>query len=185
MSSTALPLRDFDRDASLDSLPVSTQGLLGGRRRPRLDLVGSVGSTTDTSAAGTTTGSLPDLGYVGPVVTPPEVPRMDSAVVLQKWEGRVDEVVDDGFVATLTDLSNEGPDELAEFPMSEVSRHDVSLVVPGAIFYWSVGYRDAVTGQRTHESVLRFRRLPRWTATQRKEAADQALAWKERLHWCD
>jgi hypothetical protein len=110
---------------------------------------------------------------------------MDSAVVLQKWEGRVDDIDIDGFTATLADLTNRGPDEQASFPLSEVSRHDRSLVVPGAVFYWSVGYRDAVSGQRTHESVLRVRRLPRWSQADRKEAADLADNWKQRLHWGD
>src|SRR5262249_25118886 len=62
-------------------------------------------------------------------------------VLLQKWEGTVLQVLpEDSLFARLVDLSGSGPDEEAEFSLEEVSDIDRPLVVPGAIFYWSIGY---------------------------------------------
>jgi hypothetical protein len=113
----------------------------------------------------------------------PEPPFVDSAVTLQRWEGRVDEAADDHFVATLTDLTMAGQEEVAEFDLAEVSAQDRALVVPGAVFYWSVGWRDAVSGQRTRESLLRFRRLPRWTVTARRRTEERANEWQREFAW--
>jgi hypothetical protein len=40
---------------------------------------------------------------------------------------------------------------------------DRSMVVPGAIFDWSIGYRQDEGGTRTRVSRLVFRRLPAWS----------------------
>ena len=177
MSNAAATTEDFGlSDADGRSLSLASKGLLGGHVRPFL---GGSQAWSSTSDAAQSLDRFSDVGvvtsrYVSPLVETPELPRMDSAVVLQKWEGRVDQLLSDSFTATLADLTNRGAVELASFPLSEVSRHDLALVVPGAVFYWSVGYRDAVSGQRTHESVLRFRRLPRWSPADRREAAELA-----------
>lgn len=117
---------------------------------------------------------------VSPVVQPP-LPELDRSVVLQRWEGRVEYLTDGGFVATLKDLSGDGSDEEAEFALEETSPMDLPLIQEGAIFYWSIGYRDSASGTRSRESVIRFRRLPHWSALDRKEAAERVAGWKERL----
>jgi len=117
---------------------------------------------------------------IGPIVQPP-MPKIDRSIVLQRWEGRVDYLTDGGFVARLMDLTGTGADEDAEFPLDEISPMDRPLVQEGAVFYWSVGYRDSASGQRTRESVVRFRRLPHWSKADRQEADRRVARWKERL----
>jgi hypothetical protein len=34
------------------------------------------------------------------------------------------------------------------------------------VFYWTIGYHDSETGQRTRQSVIAFRRLPAWTESE-------------------
>lgn len=97
----------------------------------------------------------------------------------------MEEVSADSFTATLTDTLGSGPTEVAEFSLEELSPFDVPLVVPGAIFYWNLGYRIAPGGQRSRESVIRFRRMPRWSVKDRAEAALRADRWRVQLGWND
>src|SRR5215217_2970314 len=95
------------------------------------------------------------------VVVPETVkfPSQDFFVALEKWEGKVISISDDQFVAEVVTLAA-GPwskdllrkTEFAEFSMTEVSPGQRELLQPGAIFYWSIGYRDQPSGQRTNES---------------------------------
>jgi len=87
-------------------------------------------------------------------------PLQSNFLSLQKWEGFVIEVTKTSFVARLVDLTNEGPDEEAEFLLEKVSKDDLKLLTPGAIFYWNIGYSKNSAGQRTRSSSIRFRRLP-------------------------
>jgi hypothetical protein len=105
-----------------------------------------------------------------------EPPRTseDRITALQQWEGAVDEILDDAFTAILRDRTTDTPDERAEFALDEVSPSDVSLVTPGAIFTWTIGYRDMLTGQRLRFSTIRFRRLPAWTQRELDDARARA-----------
>jgi len=91
---------------------------------------------------------------------------------LQKWEGIVQEVLADGFIAKLVDLSNDSPEEVADFPFEELSDDDKILVEDGAVFYWNIGYQISPSGQKRRTSLIRFRRLPAW----RQKDLDQGLA---------
>ena len=179
---TALALHDRDRlAASSHREPSMGPPTLGGVEAPSaLRLVPSGGGTADlgqlTSRPSTAGSQLDAAAFVSPIAPNPRPVQLAHGVVLQKWEGRVESLADDGFVATLTDTSTGGPDELAEFPWEEISIGDRALVEPGAIFYWSIGYKDAVSGQRSRESVIRFRRLPRWSRQDRAEATIRARA---------
>ena len=83
--------------------------------------------------------------------------------LLQKWEGTVIEVEDEVIRAQIQDLFDRSqPLEEVTFSIEEVSKSDRSLIAPGAVFYWMIGYLDRVTGQRTRESRIVFRRLPEW-----------------------
>lgn len=90
-------------------------------------------------------------------------PSGDAFHALQKWEGVVTERDDECFWARLTDLTSSGPTEEVELLIQDVPWEDRSLVEPGAVFYWSIGYRDEASGQRWRASTLRFRRLPVWS----------------------
>jgi hypothetical protein len=88
----------------------------------------------------------------------------ENFITLARWEGRVLEVTESSLIAALIDeLDHESPEEEARIPIDEISPADLELVKPGALFYWSIGYRLSGSGQRFRESVIRFRRLPRWS----------------------
>jgi hypothetical protein len=96
------------------------------------------------------------------------VPRAQAArqhfILLQRWEGTVTNVHVEEFSAVLRDLSRAAsPEEQASFPLDEVPDADRSLLVPGAVFYWTIGYEVTLTGTRKTVSMLRFRRLPAWS----------------------
>jgi len=111
-----------------------------------------------------------------PIVQPRFVP-------LQKWEGSILQVLDDSFFARLIDLTSGGSDEEAEFPIEEVSDADRSLVEPGAVFYWNIGYIDSISGQRTRSSMIRFRRLPVWRSEELERARRRAQRLSDLLGW--
>ena len=115
---------------------------------------------------------------------PVKAERTSYFISLQKWEGSVIKVKPDSFLAKLVDMNNEALDEEADILISEVSEDDLPLVVPGAIFYWTIGYYVAKSRQRKRESVIRFRRLPEWkteeivAAEREAEESINLLGWK-------
>ena len=109
--------------------------------------------------------------------------KPDYFLSLQKWECSVFEVMKDNFIAKLVDLTEPGPDEQAEIPLEEVSPEDLDLIVPGAIFYWNIGYEDESNGQRKRTSIIRFRRLPAWSQSEIKEAQKEAEKFRKSLKW--
>ncbi len=88
------------------------------------------------------------------------------------------------FTARLVDLTGDRPEEDVELEKVELSDFDLDLLEPGAIFYWTIGYRRQLPrGARSRESVIRFRRLPAWShfelaaARKRAEEARRELGW--------
>ncbi|MCY3968241.1 MAG: hypothetical protein OXF21_06735 [bacterium] len=122
-----------------------------------------------------------------PVVLPVRLPKHTQAQpyfqALQKWQGTVSEVTGSTFTARLLDLTEPSDEEEAEFDLEEVSRGDLDLVAPGAVFYWSVGYRTEPSGERSRSSVLVFRRLPAWNEKDMQRAADRAEELKNHFGW--
>jgi hypothetical protein len=104
-------------------------------------------------------------------------PGAERFSVIQKWEGYVLEVMEDAFWARLHTLVGEAEDLDAEILLNAVDRDDLSLVEPGAVFYWSIGYRDDENAQRTQASSIRFRRLPAWSSVDqiRADAIEEKL----------
>jgi hypothetical protein len=82
--------------------------------------------------------------------------------LLNRWQGQVLKVDRDSFEAQLTDLSQPSIIELAEFPRTAVASDQISLIRPGALFYWFIGYRDSARG-RNHVSQIWMRRGGRMT----------------------
>ena len=76
-----------------------------------------------------------------------------------------------------------GVHEEAEFDLRQVSPEDYSLLKPGAVFYWHIGYSIRTSGQRTNESVVRFRRLPAWQESEIVEAQKRAEKLAEEIGW--
>ncbi len=122
-----------------------------------------------------------------PIVAPVRLPENHKAQprfdALQKWEGRVLEANDSTFTAVVVDAFKEGVEEEAEFDLEEVSPGDLDLVEPGAVFYWSIGYRTEPSGERSRSSVLVFRRLPAWRANDLSRARVRAEELRDRLGW--
>jgi hypothetical protein len=106
-----------------------------------------------------------------------ETRRPGAALVpKQQWIGRVEEVHDDYFLASLRDARGveEPEEELAEIWLEQLSRSDLEYVQPGAIFYWVIGYRDEPHGQRIGSSLFHFRRRLPLTDEERETAAHRA-----------
>lgn len=80
-------------------------------------------------------------------------------VLKQEWIGRVDEVREDYFAATLATRARPAESEWAEIEIEEVAPKDRAHLRPGAIFYWVVGYRDEPHGQRVSASSIHFRHM--------------------------
>jgi hypothetical protein len=118
-----------------------------------------------------------EISFLPPEAPPVDVGRRAFFVGLQEWEGVVTLVREDGFTARLIDLTHTNPDEEADFSTSEMSPDDFDLVVPGAIFRWSVGVLKMPGGAKRPTSQVVFRRLPQWT----KRDLDRADALAEEL----
>lgn len=104
---------------------------------------------------------------------------------IQEWEGYVVSVGAQGFLARLLDRTAEllVETEEAEFSFEDVSEDDLSLIEPGAVFRWSVGYEKRVTGVRHKISSIVFRRLPIWTAKELSLARARARDAMESIEW--
>jgi hypothetical protein len=88
-----------------------------------------------------------------------------------QWEGTVVKVTGDKFVARLTDLNGaESPEKRATISIDQISESDQMLVLAGAVFYWTIGYRVEEHGQKSLVSTIRFRRLPTWTRSEIERA---------------
>ncbi|MFA6055608.1 MAG: hypothetical protein WC769_09555 [Thermodesulfovibrionales bacterium] len=107
----------------------------------------------------------------------------ERAVSLQKWEGIVTEVGKDIFHARLLDLTEKNPEEETDFSIDEVSEDDRSLIKPGGVFYWSLGYLTTRTGQVIRSSIVKFRRLPAWTEKEMRMAQEQAKEIRQTIGW--
>ncbi len=111
-------------------------------------------------------------------------PRI-AFVAIQEWEGYVVTIEKEVFTAHLVDKTrlSDRPEEVVEFPLSDIRNDDRELLVPGAIFRWSVGYQDSY-GTKERVSRIVFRRLPAWTKKeldlQTNEFAKQfaSVEWK-------
>jgi len=115
-----------------------------------------------------------------PIFDRTAVPR-EFFVALQRFEGYVESIGETTFTARLVDLAGRLPEEEAEFFLDDVSEGDTGLMEPGAVFYWSLGYRVSSTRQRSKVSLLRFRRLPAWSERDIQRAQAEAERMLEQL----
>ncbi|WP_020161267.1 hypothetical protein [Methylobacter marinus] len=95
-------------------------------------------------------------------------PRED---IKQRWSGKVISATDQELTVRLEDLTNrDNPDELIVLSRDEIDDKDQSLVKPGALFYWYIGYRQGFKYSKERISIIRFRRLPSWTTKEIQES---------------
>jgi hypothetical protein len=113
---------------------------------------------------------------VPPKFKPIRSGRNASLLTRQLWEGTVTELRDDGsFVAVLADKTDPGnSDEIAAFSPEDVTDDEVRLVKVGSSFYWIIGSERTPTGVIKTVSMVRFRRVPAWTQSKLKRAAELA-----------
>jgi hypothetical protein len=104
-------------------------------------------------------------------------------IALQSWEGVVLDVGEASFVVRLIDAADEHADEEVTLSKDELSDFDLELLEPGAILYWTIGYRQRVGGARERVSRIRLRRLPAWTARQLTEAQERVATLARDLDW--
>ena len=111
--------------------------------------------------------------------------RRISFEPLQEWEGRVIEIKAETFTATLTDITarRDFEDEIAEFPVGDISDDDILLFKPAAIFRWLIGYERHASGTKRRASSVVFRRLPSWSKTDLSRANQEAKILVEAITW--
>lgn len=117
----------------------------------------------------------------------PSLPR-PRFVLKQEWIGRVEDVGDEYFKATLSSRSAPGELDQAEIELDELSPTDLGRLRPGAVFYWVVGYRDEPYGQRIGVSTIIFRHMVAPNDEQVAEAhqeADDLITFLDRAHASD
>jgi hypothetical protein len=108
----------------------------------------------------------------------------ETLIALQSWEGVVIGVDEASFLVRLIDVSGDHADEEAELSKGELSEFDLDLLEPGAIFYWTIGYRQQLPrGGRERVSRIRFRRVPAWTEAQLAAARESAATLARDLDW--
>lgn len=108
--------------------------------------------------------------------------RRPRFILKQEWIGRVDEVWEDTFAATLVTRSAPEEVEQAEIEIDEVAPDDRVRLRRGTIFYWVVGYRDEPHGQRLGVSSIIFRTMLEPTGEEIENAdlqAQRALTFLE------
>ena len=137
----------------------------------------------DVEAAEDHTGFLGGEGMLPEFLPIRPTKSLDRFNPLQKWEGVVLEIHGDTFLARLADLTHPNTAEEVELPIAEVSDADHGLMMPGALFYWTIGYLDDRYGQRQRVSRIRFRRVPAWTNEEIESARQEADRLAERLGW--
>jgi hypothetical protein len=118
--------------------------------------------------------------------TRPERTSEPTAILqpIQSWEGVVLQVTDDTFSVRLVDLSGDRAEEEMELEKEELSDFDLGLLEPGAIFYWTIGYRVKLPrGARERVSQIRFRRLPAWSRSEIAAAKERAKRLARELDW--
>jgi hypothetical protein len=106
-----------------------------------------------------------------------------KAILLNKWEGMVQEVYEDRFRANLFDQDRPDVLETAEFSFNEISSEDRDLVREGAIFYWYLLYLDSEAGDRDRVSRIWFRRSGRMSSHNFSKAFERVSDVWRNLGW--
>ncbi len=104
--------------------------------------------------------------------------------LLQEWEGYVQSVGDNEFTASLFDITNKRniEDEEADFFIDDLNEDDKSVLKPGAVFRWLIGYRW-IGGTKERISKIVFRRLPQWTDSDLQAVQEKAKHISSTIKW--
>jgi hypothetical protein len=117
--------------------------------------------------------------------TSPRVRSTDASykfLALQKWEGCVVQICDGEFEAQLKDITNGGADEFVKMSLDDIEDNERTLVAPGAVFYWSIGY-ETMKGTRRKISFVKFKRSVRLDAQDIEKLRSDAQQLKLAQRW--
>lgn len=144
---------------------------------------------------------LPEsLGTKGEVDVEPLVKELNATVLsrsilkhspstrfetIQKWEGVVEEIFEDHFVARLYDLTADISDtiEEAEIQIDDINLSDRKLIEQGAVFYLTLGKEQHKSGRIQKVSRIRFKRVPPMSEEEFDEVLDQSNQYKHNIRW--
>jgi hypothetical protein len=117
-----------------------------------------------------------------PSIAPPPTISLQP---LQEWEGYVTEIGPETFTGRLVDVTarRKTEEEMADFPICDLSDDDRELLAPGAIFRWVIGYQRSKGGTKRRVSQITFRRLPGWTRKDLARAKDIAAELSREISW--
>ncbi|MFH1328470.1 MAG: hypothetical protein ABIH76_06500 [Candidatus Bathyarchaeota archaeon] len=107
-----------------------------------------------------------------------------SFSVLQEWEGYVVSISNETFTARLADVTKNCmiEDEEADFPLDDLEDTDRSIICPGSIFRWIIGYRRSPGGTKDRASRIVLRNLPSWTKKEIEKNQHDAAEWASKLN---
>lgn len=101
---------------------------------------------------------------------------------VKKWVCTVTSLSEDIFLARADEVGVTGTYEEVEFDINDVSPDDREYLKIGSVFYWTIGYNTR-NGQKTKQSVIRFKRLPQITEKDFDEIYDKAHLLSESINW--
>jgi hypothetical protein len=176
---TTVPMRTRFDDGTIRRWVQNDVGQKGWKQGEQPTTKLAVFANSDDVSTNNPSAPPPDLGvirYPGPAR---ESPR---EMVMQEWEGQVQEVGEWVFTARLVDLTQNSKEETeeADLPLDYLGEADRDLVVPGALFRWIIGYNWA-NGEKQPFTRIVMRRLPIWTEREVKSADQEAAELHDAL----
>jgi hypothetical protein len=91
--------------------------------------------------------------------------------ILQSWEGVVLSIDNDEILVRIKDLTNKSnPEEELLIFRDELNEADSDLIEIGAMFYWQIGCQTSPNQPKFNFSVIKFRRLPKWSQSELDKA---------------
>src|SRR5260370_23186125 len=82
------------------------------------------------------------------------VPILEHAIMLNRWQGQIQEVLQDSFKAVLFDLNRPDLTEFGEFSFNEISDEDMSSLRPASTFYWYILLHTNAQWKRKRETWI-------------------------------
>ena len=159
---------------TVDFTPTQAQTAVGSE---------NTGQSINDALAQTTVGPLDGMIVRSRTPSPMPLPRHWVTLhPLQEWEGYIVNKGETEFVARLRDLTaesfaseaNEGIEEEAIIPLSEIADEDFNRIQPGSVFRWVIGYERAASGTKKRISQIIFRNLPSITEQDKFEGIEWA-----------
>jgi len=117
----------------------------------------------------------------------PVNPGVRSLNPIMEWEGSVEGVEGDEFVARLCNVTAGEllPTEEARFPVSDLNDVQRGNLEKGAIFRWVVGLQRLPNGNKQRVSELFFRRLPAHSAREINATLERIRVRLDAREWDD